>query len=99
MFFKKVIAGCGTYDSVLGRRDSRLILDMRIVESDREYKVKWHAYGRRDTTWEPESQLLQYGATASVAKYEAKLTAAGNKKLTKGIAKKGSVRTASIFNL
>ena len=75
------------------------LLDMRIVESDREYKVKWHGYGRRDATWEPESHLLQYGATELIAKYEAKQTAAGNKKLTKGIAKKGSVRTASIYNV
>ena len=26
------------------------ILDMRIAESDREYKVQWHGYGRRDAT-------------------------------------------------
>ena len=43
------------------------LLDMRIVESDREYKVKWHGYGRRDATWEPESHLLQYGATQLIA--------------------------------
>ena len=75
------------------------ILDMRIVESDREYKVQWHGYGKRDATWEPESHMLQYGATKLIAKYEAKQTAAGNKKLTKGIAKKSSVRTASIYNV
>ena len=75
------------------------ILDMRIVESDREYKIQWHGYGRRDATWEPESHLLQYGATELIAKFEAKQTAAGNKKMTKGIAKKGSVRTASIYNV
>ena len=75
------------------------ILDMRIVESDREYKIQWHGYGRRDATWEPESHLLQYGATELIAKYEAKQTAAGNKKLIKGIAKKCSVRTASISNV
>ena len=38
------------------------ILDMRIVESDREYKIQWHGYGQRDATWEPESHLLQYTA-------------------------------------
>ena len=69
------------------------ILDMRIVESDREYKIQWHDYGRRDATWETESHLLQYGATELIVRYEAKQTAAGNKKMTKGIAKKRSVRT------
>ena len=63
--------------------------------------IQWHGYGRRDATcqWEPESHLLQYGATELIAKYEAKQTAAGNKKLTKGIARKGSVRTSSIYNV
>ncbi len=62
----------------------------------------WSTNGRRDATCEPESHLLQYGATELVrsqviAKYEAKQAAAGNKKLAKGITKKGSA--ASIYNV
>ncbi len=81
------------------------IPDMRIyicilVESDREYKVQWRGYGRRDATYVgARTAPTTIWGYELIAKYEAKQIAAGNKKITKGIATKRSVRTASISNL
>ena len=38
------------------------ILASRIKGGGVEYKVKWRGYTMRETTWEPQEHLLDYGA-------------------------------------
>ena len=46
------------------------ILDHREVSGDREYRCKWKGYGKKDATWEPEINLLEYGAVETLEKYK-----------------------------
>ena len=48
------------------------ILDKRQVDGHTEYKVKWHGYGRRQATWEPEYNLTNYGAAQMIKDFEMK---------------------------
>ena len=48
------------------------ILDSRVKSGKVEYRVKWKGYTMKETTWEPESNLIEYGAEESVQEYQKK---------------------------
>ena len=45
------------------------VLDMRTVAGEQEYLVKWRGWKKADCTWEPQSNLMDYGAYESMAEW------------------------------
>ena len=52
------------------------ILDMREKAGEVEYKVKWRGYSSKESTWEPETNLTDYGAADIVREWKKKHVAA-----------------------
>ena len=48
------------------------VLGIRTKGGEREYKVKWKGYSRKECTWEPKEHLTEYGATEALAEFHAK---------------------------
>jgi hypothetical protein len=46
------------------------IMEHRYVEGEKEYRVKWKGWGKRDTTWEPRENLEMFGAKETLLEYE-----------------------------